>query len=138
MTGIALAWTRTVLRLENVLLELCRRLLFAPLTPSVLEAITRIVVFRVGAVGDVLITVPVLSALRRRFPNARICLLTSTTYPEVAGAPDLFADTTLFDDLIAYYASDLATWSGRRDVLQRVRQHPVDLFVGLPMQLTTF
>jgi heptosyltransferase-2 len=50
-----------------------------------------ILVFRSGALGDFLMTVPTLSRLRRAHPDARITLLTiSTTHPDVAATKSTY------------------------------------------------
>ena len=61
------------------------------LTPS------RILLIKPSALGDIVHSLPVLSALRRRFPSAHLTWLVNRAYePLIAGHPDLDA-TLIFD-----------------------------------------
>jgi len=124
--------------LKAAVLGTAQWMLFARPAAQTLDAnVRRILVYRIGAIGDMLVTIPTLAAIRQRFPTAEICLLTSTTSPKVAWAKDLFHGTALFDDLVAYYAEDLKTVRGRVALLRKLRARRFDLFVNMPMQLTT-
>ena len=57
----------------------------------------RIALIKPSALGDIVHALPVLSALRRRFPDSRITWVVNTSYePLLAGHPDL-TDTLAFD-----------------------------------------
>src|SRR5258708_9499821 len=57
----------------------------------------RIALIKPSALGDIVHALPVLSALRGRFPDARITWVVNTSYePLIAGHPDL-TDTLAFD-----------------------------------------
>ena len=67
-----------------------------------MPAPARILVIRGGAMGDFILTLPVLGALRRRFPAARLELLANAPYAPLAIA------TSLADD---YRKLDAAEWA---------------------------
>jgi heptosyltransferase-2 len=70
---------RVFLFLLNACLRLLHGLLFRVHHSSLLGASPRILVLRTAGLGDFIISIPALAALRRKYPNARIALLTSST-----------------------------------------------------------
>src|SRR5580700_11390134 len=72
-----LAWIGAARRGSRILLYLLQRALFTNMPRQPWEAIRRIVVYRIGNIGDILVTLPALNAIRKRFPGAHIALLTS-------------------------------------------------------------
>lgn len=118
---------------------LLQRLLFRRLRlPHNETELRRILVFRIGAVGDVAAAVPVLHAIRRRFPHAHITLLTSPGRKGAPGAPDLIGPGDIVNELLVYHTADIATWAGRRALLGRVRQGRFDLFVEMSNIIAPF
>jgi heptosyltransferase-3 len=61
-------------------------------------AVHRVLVLRAGAIGDTLVTLPALLALRRRFPHAQIEAVGSATALPVAEASGLIDTWLPFDD----------------------------------------
>jgi len=120
----------------SLLIRSVRRLLFRHLPPDLSSGIRRILVFRIGNVGDVLVALPAFEAIRQRFPEARICLLTSPGQAGAPGAEDVLPRKVWFDEWMVYYASDIKPWRGRWDMLKRVRRGDFDLFIELPNQLS--
>lgn len=90
------------------------------------QTFQRIVVRGTNWVGDAVMTVAALRALRRQFPNARITLATRSW------AKGLFAEADFIDDLLVHEGS------GLRSVVQQVRQwraHNFDVAVLFPNSL---
>lgn len=96
----------------------------------------RILIVRLGAIGDVVHTLPALACLRRTFPQAHLAWAV-----ERGGAAKLLAGNPCLDDLIEL---DLRTWRGDwasaktrqaiRSSVARLRRAPFDLtldFQGL-------
>lgn len=88
----------------------------------------RIVLIKPSALGDIIHALPVLGALRRRFPAARISWVVNRAYAELLeGHPDL-------DEVIAFERGAgqplraVASW---RDLLARLRAGGFDLAVDL-------
>lgn len=135
---IKLLGVRAAAAITRAVLAGVHRLLFRQLSKDrMADCIQRILVYRIGTIGDILITIPTLAAVRRRFPRARICLLTSPTYRGAPGAKDLFATNDFFDDMIVYYADDIAMMAGKINLIRRLRAQRFDLFIELSMQLTS-
>jgi len=114
-----------------MVVEVLRRLLFKPLAPRPDQDPGRILVFRIGNVGDVVAATPVLSAIRLRFPKAHIALLTSPGMPGALGAQELIRPGSLVDSLIVYHNPDISTWTGRWRLIQRIRSQRFELFIEL-------
>ena len=90
----------------------------------------RILIYRPGALGDTIVAVPTIQALRRTYPGAALALMT------VHRDTGIWADQVLrefawFDDLITYAPSDLRTPSGIGALWRRVRQFGADTVVHL-------
>lgn len=63
----------------------------------------KILVFRIGQLGDTIVALPAIQVIRNQFPNAHITLLCDK-HPKKAYvlASDLFQGTNLFDDFLYY------------------------------------
>jgi ADP-heptose:LPS heptosyltransferase len=130
-----LAWIGAARRGTRVLLYLLRRALFMSMPRQPWEtAIRRIVVYRIGNIGDILVTLPALNAIRKRFPGAHIALLTSPGKKGAPGAEQILPLGKWFDELLVYFSSDVQSWNGRLQLLRRLRKGKFDLFVQLPNQ----
>ena len=115
-----------------LLVEMLHRLLFRKLRlPGDETSIRRILIFRIGNVGDIVAATPTIGTIRRRFPHAHICLLTSPGAKESPGARELVVPGSLVDALIVYYRSDILTWRGRKQLMHRIRSQRFDLFIDL-------
>ena len=125
------------------------------------ESATRVLVYRLGSIGDFVIALPCLNLVRRRFPSAKIRLLTNLpvdarTTPamsvlEGTGLVDQFVSyraatrdphelwalardiKTFAPDLLVYLASPRGTWPVYRDYLF-FRWCGVRRMVGFPFQ----
>jgi ADP-heptose:LPS heptosyltransferase len=82
---------------------------------------TRVLVFRLGSIGDFVVALPALHLLRRRFPGAQIALLTNRPETSVTGpASSILDGTGLIDTYLSYSIGErnLGTLSGlRRQIL---------------------
>jgi lipopolysaccharide heptosyltransferase I len=90
----------------------------------------RILLIKPSALGDIVHTLPVLSALRQRFPQAHIAWLVNRAYePLLAGHPDLNA-TIPFDRNVAR-SGVLGAARATLALARRLRQERFDLVVDL-------
>jgi lipopolysaccharide heptosyltransferase II len=92
--------------------------------------VTRILIYRSGALGDTIVAVPAIQALRRAYPNAALALMT------VSAESGIWADRVLgefgwFDQMITYAAADLPNPGRVRALAQRVRAFAADMVVHL-------
>jgi len=130
-----LAWIGAARRGTRILLYLLQRALFMGMPRQPWEnAIRRIVVYRIGNIGDILVTLPALNTIRKRFPYAQIALLTSPGKKGAPGAEQILPLGKWFDELLVYFSSDVQSWNGRLQLLRRLRKGKFDLFIQLPNQ----
>ncbi len=92
----------------------------------------RILVHRVGQVGDLACAIPALVALRRAEPAAWIALLTSPVDRRMVHVSELFAGCDYLDEIIPYYGAELRTLRSRLAFAIELRRRRWDLFVELP------
>jgi heptosyltransferase-1 len=115
------------------------RLLSALLFPRNIlpETVRHIVIYRVGNIGDTVVAIPAMAALREAFPQAHITLLTSAGSADLPGAGDvLTAFPQLVNQLIAYLPAEVKSIRGLQQLKSRVlAPGPVDLWVSLPVTM---
>jgi lipopolysaccharide heptosyltransferase II len=92
--------------------------------------VKRILIYRPGALGDTIVAIPTIQALRRRYPDAALALMT------VRMDAGLWADEVLrefvwFDEVITYAPGDLRKLRAVRELWQRLRQFGADTVVHL-------
>ncbi|MBD0370049.1 MAG: glycosyltransferase family 9 protein [Pyrinomonadaceae bacterium] len=116
----------------NSCLRLTRDLLFLRLCPPCNPE--RIAVHLIGTVGDIVVSVPALMALRERYPESRIVLFTSAGGLESghAGARDLLEGAPFLDGIEYYVTEELRHTKGLLNLLRRFRRMRPDLVVSLP------
>lgn len=102
------------------------------------ERIRSILIVRVDLLGDVLFTMPAVLALRERYPDARIVMLTlgytaplARLYPAVDEV--VAVDTNRIRTLRGLV--DPATWLGYGEVLNRLRSEQFDLAISMSGQM---
>lgn len=80
-----------------------------------MTSVERILIYRLGSIGDFVIALPCLNLVRRRFPKARIVLLTNQPVEaRAAPATSVLAGSGLVDEFLTYTA-------GTRDLRQLFR-----------------
>jgi len=85
-----------------------------------MQRLARVLVIRLSALGDILLTTPVLRLLRAHCPGARLDFLTRATYEDLLGANPCVDRVLLFDPR-----------QGLRQTLHALRQTRYDLVVDL-------
>ena len=128
------------LQFEKLLLSVMQRVLFQSFSEAGAGFIDRIVVFRVGNLGDTVVAMPALYTLRQAFPKARITLLTSSGQENLPGAMDVLSPfVPLVDDVVSYLPEELKTPSGIQALKAKLDiKNKIDLFVSLPVSMQTF
>jgi ADP-heptose:LPS heptosyltransferase len=116
----------------NLFLQLMRDLLFLRLSPP--RAPRCIAVHLIGTVGDIVVSIPALIALRGRYPESRIVLFTSAGGRESghAGARDLLEAASFLDGIEYYVTEEVRDLKGMLNLLRRFRRMRPDLLVSLP------
>lgn len=99
----------------------------------------RILVYRTGQIGDTLIALPAMRAVRDCFPSAHLCLLTGRhRQSNFVLAADVLPEQGLFDDLITYPTDtsgvDLKVFPA---TLMEIRRQGFDTLVYLAPRIRT-
>jgi ADP-heptose:LPS heptosyltransferase len=90
-----------------------------------------VLVYRCGTLGDTLVALPAMQAVRRQYPGARLVLMTANDGGAVPWADDVLRDFGWFDDVVTYRSGELADPRGLLRVWARVRRLRVELVVHL-------
>jgi len=122
-------------RFLNGILSVIRSLLFPKGLP---ENPRRILIYRIGQIGDTICAIPAMIAIREYFPKAHITLLTSPVGRDMPGAKELLQGADFLDEMIVYYHDEIESWRGVMNLVKKLRRGRYDLFVELPNNLGTF
>src|SRR5262245_61120726 len=91
----------------------------------------RILVYRCGALGDTIVALPAIRALRDAFPAAELLLMTANEGDGVVWTDQVLRDFGWFASVVTYRARELGSVRGLLGVLARVRAARADLVVYL-------
>jgi len=97
--------------------------------------IRKILIFRVGNIGDIICAVPSMVAIRENFLEAKIVLLSSPGRYEAVGAKELLENADFLDRLIIYYQENIQNLKGILNLVRELRKEKFDLFIELPQNL---
>ena len=106
--------------------------------PRAAAEVRRVLIYRLGSIGDFVVALPCLHAIRRRYPAARICLLTNRPAESLAApAMSILKDTGLIDE---YYTYPLFTRDPQEfaELRRLVGSFKPDLMVYLASRPTWF
>lgn len=121
-------------RLINAALRLFAVLLWPRRRP---RSARRVVVFRIGHIGDITCALPALRAVRRAYPEAHLTLLTSTGRRNSPGARELLEGVDWIDEIRCYEAGDIATLGGRWRLAMDLRHRRFDVWLNLSASLSS-
>lgn len=116
----------------NVCLRAARNLVFlrrkAPKNPKC------VVAHLIGNIGDIVVAIPALVALRGRYPESRLILFTSAGERDkrLAGAKELLEGASFLDGVETYATEEIRSPRGALQLLRRLRGFEPELFVSLP------
>ena len=122
----------TLYLLVNSFLRTVRVLLWPRRRPSNPR---RICVYRIGFVGDTVVSLPAISAIRTTYPDAHITLLTSPVEGKFPGARELLQNSQLVDELRVYLKSEVTGFRNRFKFLRSMRSEHFDIWIDLPQEL---
>jgi heptosyltransferase-2 len=98
-----------------------------------IKNIEKILVIRLSSLGDVILTTPVLGALKDRFPHSRIFFLTKVRYGEVLGSDPRISSLIEFDAEEKHKG-----FSGFMSLVSKLRSQDFDLLIDLHVNLRSF
>ena len=91
----------------------------------------RVLVYRCGALGDTIVALPAIRAVREAFPDAELVLMTANDGAGILWTDEVLRDFGWFAHVVTYRARELASVAGLWNVLQRVRALRPELVVYL-------
>jgi ADP-heptose:LPS heptosyltransferase len=91
----------------------------------------RILVYRCGALGDTIVALPAMRAVREAFPDAELVLMTANDGPGILWTDQVLREFQWFAHVVTYRARELASVRGLLGVLGRVRRLRPDVVVYL-------
>ena len=119
--------------LTNTGLRLACFLLWPFGRPSKVE---RVCIHRNGQIGDMVCALPAMQAIRNRFPNAQITLLSSAGEAGNPGIEGLASALPWLDRVLSYSAQSIAGMGGIKALRADLAQQKFDLWIALPQDLT--
>ena len=103
--------------------------------------LNKILIFRIGHLGDTLVALPAFWAVRRAFPNAHISLLSNADLknPHYISPQSVLPQSGLFDDFITYPTNlgAVATNIGRVKLIFEIRRQKFDAVIYLMPRVRT-
>jgi ADP-heptose:LPS heptosyltransferase len=110
-----------LLRCQNVLLQVLHKILFS--TPK--QDYNRILLFRTGSLGDSVCAIPSIRAIRSKYPNAQLDILTNAGSKNLVGLHYLL-EKELYHEIIDYQGMS------RKELFLMLKKKNYDLIIQLP------
>lgn len=102
------------------------------------DSINNVCIYRVGNIGDLVCAIPALIAIKKKFPEAKISLLTSPGEKGNIGALETLRTAWFIDEIINYYTEEVSTMKGIYQLSKKLRKKNFDAWIYLPKELDTF
>ncbi len=134
LSRLKLTLAQVVIFLQNLFLQGLTSLVFRKCKHEP----RNIIVYKTANIGDIACAIPALIAIRRAYPNARICLLTSPGGKGRPGAAELLKNVWYVDELLVYHKEDIASFKQKIALIRSLRTRKPDLFIHLPEDLAKF
>jgi lipopolysaccharide heptosyltransferase II len=102
------------------------------------KIIQKILIYRIANLGDIVCAIPAMVALRKRFPEAWISLLTNK---ETGSNPDpetILEKNEFLDNIITYNPNNIHKPKYLWDLLKKLRSLDIDLLVYLAVSKSTY
>lgn len=112
----------------NVLLRLLRFALFH----TKIASPRNILIFKVGNIGDILCAVPSFVAVRKKYPKAKITLLTSPGEKQTPGAAELLKGSWFIDEMKTYNSDNISSLKDAWKLAEELKRGRFDFFVQIP------
>ena len=91
----------------------------------------RILIYRAGRIGDTIVAIPAIQALRRTYPHASLALLTAHGDDDGLWTDDVLREFGWFDTIVTYRPTGLRTASGLFRLAADIRRLHADAVVYL-------
>lgn len=121
--------------LPNTFLRALTHLLFKKPQYFPSKAKLKVLIYQVGNIGDLIVSTPVYRALRGKYTDAEITLLSSSGSKNYAGAKEIILPLNYIDNLKTFFPEDFVSWKEYYDFFISIRKEKYDLVVYLPSNL---
>ena len=123
--------------LPNAFLSVLNRFFFKkpPLSPVYGNKKLKILVYQVGNIGDLIVSTPVYVALRKKYHDAEIALLSSSGSKKYVGAEEIIKPLNLIDNFHVFFPDDFVSFKHYYAFYRTIRNAKYDLIVYLPSNL---
>ncbi|TSA45681.1 glycosyltransferase family 9 protein [bacterium] len=115
-------------RTLNLVLGFWEKVLF----PRKARSPQKILIFKVGNIGDIICAIPSFIAIRKNYPGAEITLLTSPGDKSIPGASELLYGARYLDRIIKYDVSDFDSFGNILRLIRKLKKEHYDVFINLP------
>jgi heptosyltransferase III len=96
----------------------------------------RVLIFRIGELGDTIVALPALKAIREAFRSAHICLLGNADSEDRHVTPNQVLPNGLVDEWVSYRSRDArSSFTEKISLLRELRERRFDLLVYLAPRL---
>ena len=123
--------------LPNAFLSILRRFFFKKIFLSTHNSNQKlkILVYQVGNIGDLIVSTPVYRALREKYPEAEITLLSSSGSKKYVGAEEIIKPLNLINNIQTFSPDDFGSLKHYYAFYRTIRKAKYDLIVYLPSNL---
>jgi ADP-heptose:LPS heptosyltransferase len=126
----------TICRIENYILTFISELLWNKVRLNFEPK--NILIHRVGKIGDIVCALPSIRAVRNRWPNSHIVLLTNDSGANDQGIKKLLLNLSWIDEIIFYQPSKLKQLRVLLSLAGVLREMKIDFWLSLSQDLTCF
>jgi len=123
-----------ILSIENIILNLIQKVLFCKHKSEFFN----ICIYRVANIGDTITAIPAMVKIRKKYPKAKITLLTSPGKETAIGASEVLENISWLDEIETYYEKDINSINNLFNFIKKERRKKYDLFIQLPVENITF
>jgi ADP-heptose:LPS heptosyltransferase len=126
--------TKFIVRVENIILDVIRALLFASTNG---QSPKTILVLRFGAIGDFIVALPALRLLRKHYPHSKIVLLTAVSlnrkwHHANAVVGGMIFGNHLVDEKVGLLGSDVTNWRRLAETRQCIKKLDPNMCIFFP------
>jgi len=93
--------------------------------------VNRIIIYRCGTIGDTIVAVPAIQAIRAAYPKASLVLMTASSSRGGIWADTVLREFAWFDHFVTYDPDELGNPRAVMQLIRRVRQVNADMIVHL-------
>jgi heptosyltransferase-2 len=123
-------------KIENYSLNFVRSILWNKVQASIEPK--KVVIHRVGKIGDIVCALPAIRAIRIRWPNSHIVLLTNDSGVNDQGIKKLLLNLSWIDEILFYQSSKLNQLRELQSLVGALREMHIDFWLSLSQDLTCF